>query len=157
METVTNIFGKTIRRRQIDAWVVSLNETEHYFIAEKHKPFIAEIRGVYMFDRNERTCLCELTPSYWLQHVSDTVILTPEADEKLTDEEKSAIYEAYENEGSDDIYVHCHTIDAKIGVHWRKRRFKVYHYGKTGVKYSDSSYDEQIEGIMEYLRGNAVL
>ena len=156
METITNIFGEVRRRRQIDAFVVSFNETEHYFIAEKDRPFIAEIRGIYFFNRNERTHVCEMTPSYWLMHLSDEVHFT-EAGEALSEEEKDRIYQEYEYEGGDDIYVHCHTLDKLIALRGKKRRGKVYHYGKTGVKYSDSSYDEQIDGIREYLQGNSVL
>ena len=156
METITNIFGEVRRRWQIDAFVVSFNETEHYFISEEHLPYIAQIRGIYFFNRNERTHVCEMTPSYWLMHVSDEVHLT-EAGEALSDDDKAKIYEAYEHEGGDDMYIHCHIVDSMIKMRGKKRRGKVYHYGKTGASYSEVSYDDQIDSIREYIQGNSVL
>ena len=142
----------TKRRKAIDCFVVALDETTHYCVRDEHKSLIAEIRGIYMLDRNEITYCCELTPSYYLIYIQDQVILTPEADKTLTDEEKGSIYEEYEQSGGDNIYVHCRQIDNII-----RSRKKVHHYGKTGVKYSDSSYEEQIEGLREHFQGNSVL
>ena len=135
----------------IDAQVISLNETEYYQIDEADAPFIAEIRGAYFFDRNLITHCCELTGSYFLMHVSDCVILT-DAGKELTDEQKDDIYEKYECNGGDDIYVHCHTIDRLIE---NAGRFEYHNYGETGVSYEDSVYDEQIEGLREHFCGNA--
>ena len=142
------------RQKQIDAFLVSFDETEYYKIYPEHEGKIAKVYGVYLFDRNEITHCCEMTPSYFLTHLYDTVCLTPEADDTLTDEEKSRIYEEYENEGGEDIYVHCHTIDNMIRS---RQKDRVYHYGKTGVKLSDSSYKDQWEGIREWATCNPPL
>jgi hypothetical protein len=135
----------------IDAHVISLDETDHYQIDPEDAPFIAQIRGAYFYDSNVVTHCCELTGSYYLMHIGDSVILTP-AGEELTDEQKDDIYQKYEFNGGDDIYVHCHTIDRLAA---NAGRFEYHHYGETGVSYEDSDYDEQIEGLREHFCGNA--
>ena len=138
----------------IDAYVVAFSEMGHYSITEEDQPHIQDIRGVYLFDRHQRTFCCEMTPSYWLIHLYDEVVLTPEADEALDESEKDAIYQEYENCGGDDIYVHCHTIDAKIEAN---KPSTVYHYGGTEVSYDQSGYEEQMEGLREHLSCNHCL
>ena len=137
---------KTARKKKIDAYVVSLDETNNYILNPRESEYIQSIRGVYFYDYNEQTCCCEFAPSYWLYHLYDEVVFNEEG-EKLSEEEKSVIYDIYENNGGDDIYVHCHTID----------KMKKHHYGSTGVKYSESDYDEQIEGLREHFCGNHVM
>jgi hypothetical protein len=94
-----------------------------------------------------------MTPSYWLIHLYDEVVLSPTAD-KLDESEKDAIYEEYENCGGDDIYVHCHTIDAIIEAN---KPNIVHHYGGTNVSYNESDYDEQLEGLQEHFSCNHCL
>jgi hypothetical protein len=137
----------------IDAYVVSFSQIGDYSIKEEDRRHIQDIRGVYLLDRNQRTFCCEMTPSYWLIHMYDEVILTPEAD-KLDESEKDTIYEEYENCGGDDIYVHCHTIDAMIEAN---KPFSVHHYGRTNVSYDKSEYEEQLEGLREYFCSNHCL
>ena len=134
------------RKKKIDAYVVSLDETNNYNLDPRESGYIQSIKGVYLYDWNEQTYCCEFAPSYWMYYLYNEVVFN-EKGEKLSDEEKSAIYDIYENCNSNDIYVHCHTID-KIK--------KQHHYGSTGVKYSDSGYDIQIEGLLEHFRANHV-
>lgn len=134
----------------IDAYVVAFDETGNYRIAEKHRPFIQSIRGVYLFNRNEETYCCELTPSYFLIHLYDEVIFEGEVSEELRDE----ISQKYEHCGGDDIYVHCRTIDSLMPGH---RPGWIHHYGNTEVSYDDSDYNEQMEGLREHFCGNHVL
>jgi hypothetical protein len=136
----------------IDAHVISLNETDHYQIDEADAPFIAEIRGAYFYDSNVVTCCCELTGSYFLMHIGDSVILTP-AGEELDDDAKDEIYQKYEFNGGDDIYMHAHTID-RLAAN-AEYRFEYHHYGETGVSYDESDYESQIEGLREHFCGNA--
>ena len=123
-----------------------MDETNNYNLDPRESGYIQSIRGAYLYDRNEQTCCCEITPSYDLLHLYDEVVFNEEG-EKLSEEEKSVIYDIYENCSGDDIYVHCHTID---------KMKKQYHYGSTGVKYSESDYDEQIEGLREHFCANHV-
>lgn len=134
----------------IDAYVVAFDETRNYRIAEKHRPLIQSIRGVYLFNKNEVTHCCELTPSYLLIHLYDEVVLAGE----VSDELREKISEEYEHCGGDDIYVHCHTIEVDRGGH---RPGWVHHYGNPEVSYEDSDYNEQMEGLREHFCGNHVL
>ena len=138
------------RSLPINAWLVALDETEHWHIPEKFKDIVISIRGVYLLDRNEITHCCETTPSYWLMHLYDSPVYS-DAYDKLTDEEKEEVHDYFEMEHGDDIYVHCHTIDRMLQ---KRKKGIVYHYGKTGVRYRDSSYDEQLDGIREWANGN---
>ena len=143
----------TTERLPIDGHVVALNETNHYKIKPEHQPHIQAIRGVYLYDANSHTHCCELTPSYYLIYLYDEVILTPEADESLSDEAKEAIYEEYEYCDGEDIYVHVHNLDTYVAAHPERH----HHHGGTEISYDDSDYDDQIEGLREYFNGNHVL
>ena len=134
----------------IDAFAVALDETANYEIAEKHRPYIKRIMGVYLFDRNQRIHCCELTPSYYLIHLYDQVILT-EAGEAMGEEFKDDLHEEYEHCGGENIYVHCSEISKLID---RNEKWTVYYYGDPEIDYEDSDYDDQMEGIREYLCAN---
>ena len=142
------------QRLPIDAYVVAFSEKHHYQIEEKDQPHIQDIRGVYLLNRNERTFCCGMTPSYWLIHLYDEVILTEDAEEALDDYERDRLFQEYEHCGGDDIYVHCHAIDAMIAA---MKPTTVHHHGRTGVPYSQANYDEQIEALAEHFCGNHCL
>lgn len=130
---------------KIDAWAIALDETDNYAIDEADAPLIRQIRGVYLFDRNRRTHLCEITPSYWLIRLYDQVITHDDMDEYQREGLEYAYY------SSSDIYVHCSTIDRLIE---QNDRDVVDHYGHAGVSFDDVDYDEQMESVREYLCGN---
>ena len=137
----------------MDIHVVALVETDHYFIEPRDVEYIAQIRGVYLFDKEKRTHCCELTPSYYLIHLYDQIILS-ESGDALNENEKDRLYQAYEYNGGEDIYVHCHEIDALVekadpGEH--------YVYGDSEVAEEDVEYDDQIEAVREHLCGNCPL
>ena len=135
----------------IDAVVIARDETLHYAIRPNHRKHISAIRGVYLFNRNEITHCCEITPSYHLIHLYDEVILT---DADCADDIREKLCEQYETCGGENIYVHCHEIDAKIEAN---KPNTVHIHGETGIPYDDSDYDEQIEGLREHFCGNHVL
>ena len=132
---------------KIDAWVIALDETDRYTISEADAPWIKQIRGVYLFDRNQRT---ELTSSYRLTHLYDQVIPVDYEDEYRCAE----LYNKYESGLSEDTYVHCHTID---GIIDENDRDVVCRYGNTGISFDDVDYDDQMESVREYLCGNCPL
>jgi len=140
-------------RLPIDARVIALNETEFYALPDEHKPYIRAIRGVYLYDANQRTYCCELTPSYFLIFLYNSVLLTEEG-QALNDEAKEALYDVYETENSgEDCYMHVADVDrlekaASAGLG------DYYAYGATEVSYEDSDYDDQIEGLREHFCGN---
>ena len=144
---------QTAKRLRINAWVIGFDETRNYNIKPEHAPHIQAIYGYYLFDRNEVTHCCELTPSYYLIHLYDVVILTPEAQDSLDEEMKDQIFQEYC--GGDNIYVHCRSVDAILRKRGKPKR--TYHYGETGVKFTDTDYDEQMESLREHLCGNPPL
>ena len=123
-----------------DIVAVALNETRHYLIDPADKPYIDRILGVYILDRSERTHCCEITPSYSLEHVYDTVV----ASFDCPDDIRERLDERYAHLGGDDIYVHCSVIDAlpadRIRV-WR---------GDDPIE----SDDEAMEHAREHFQGN---
>ncbi len=146
-EKMVNIFNKIIRRPRIDAMLVIRDETDLYTLPDDEAPYIKAIKCVYLYDKNYKTHLCEMTPSYYLIWLYTEVYFT-EKGEELDEFEKNEYYEKYEHGGADeDKYFHCHDIDGMA------TKFK-YKIGKTGVKYKDSTYDQQIEGLREHYCGN---
>jgi hypothetical protein len=141
------------RTLPIDARAISLDETEHYLIAEADKPFVRRIMGVYLYDRNSHTHLCEITASYWLIHLYDEVVLTEEG-EKLDDFEKERLYQEHETCGSDDTYMHVSAVDS-MEENFAKSRY--YVYGDPGVSFADVPYEDQMESLREYLNANHML
>lgn len=140
----------------IDARVIAYNETSYYNIEDEHKPFIKAIRNVYLYDKNEITHLCEITPSYWLIWLYTQVIFT-DAGNELGDFEKNDIFEKYEQcGGNDNIYVHCHEVD-QVEATAKKNEFRYYVYGATGVNLEDTSREEQMESLREHFQGNCPL
>ena len=146
------------QRKPIFACLVALDFGDNWQISEADKPFIQSIRSIFFYDKNERTHLCEFTPSYYLVFLNHTVILT-EAGEALSESAKDTLYQRYEFEEQDNPYYHCHDIDAfeerAKGKHGEKGRW--HKYGRTGVSYKDSDRDSQIEGLREHFQGNSYL
>lgn len=143
--------SETETRSPIDARVIAIDETEHYTFPVEDRPYIKKILAVYLYDANERTHCCELTPSHFLRYLYHVVRLT-EAGENLSDERREDFYTDYEvSNFNEDVYMHCATLEqlAEAGTP------EDYHnYGATGVSYEDSDYDDQIEGLVEHLNGN---
>jgi RimJ/RimL family protein N-acetyltransferase len=144
-----------LERSPIDAHVSALDETGHWNIDAEHAPYIKAIRGVYLFDRNERTHCCEITPSHYLIHLYDQVIFT-DAGEELDDYAKDDIYQTYEYTGqSEDIYVHCRTVDRMIAKATKPGlNFDHYHDGTVNAPYADTKHAEQMEALREHFCGN---
>ena len=145
----------TVKKRIVDIRVIALNETEHYVIDEADKEHIEMIVGVYMFDFNSCTHVCELTPSYFLRHIRDEVRLTEKSQSELTLEKQEELYDKYENEYQDDIYMHCGHVH-KIIAHMLtlpNSRDRYCVEGKQELP-DDTTYDEYIEEVWEDCRGN---
>lgn len=134
----------------IDAYAVALDEMDHYQIAPADQRYIEQIRGVYLFDHNQQTHCCELTPSYYLIHLYDQVILTEEGAE-LDDLIQDRLFQEYEHCGGEDCYVHCSAIEKIIKCNDSRT---IYHYGDTEISQQDVGYDEQMESIREKLCEN---
>lgn len=142
---------KTEIRSPIDAHVIAIDETEHYTFPAEDAPYIDRILAVYLYDANERTHLCELTPSHFLRYLHHVVHLT-EAGENLSDERREELYTDYEVENfNEDVYMYCATLK-RLAAAGTPENYD--HYGATEVSYEDSEYDDQIEGLIEHFNGN---
>lgn len=132
----------------IDAYAVALHETINYYIKPEHRPHVRAIRGVYLFDRNSRTHCCELTPSYYLIHLYDQVIPADDTSE----EQRQQLYDAYENQGGEDCYVHCSRIERLIKAN---DKANVCHLGKPVYRTGEPIPADELadrDAIMEDLR-----
>lgn len=133
----------------IDARVIAINETEHYHLPPEHAPYIRAIRGVYLYDANQRVHLCELTPSHYLIFLYNSVLLTDEGLE-LDDEKRGELYDEYEYGcHGDDIHVHCSDVERLA-----KATGDYLEDGATEVSYDKCDYEEQIEGLVEHFSCN---
>lgn len=138
---------KTNADARIDAYAIALDETDGYIIADKDRPYIRAIRGVYCFDRNRRTYCCELTPSYFLIHLYDAVIWT-EAGEALDGFKLDELDQKYAYCGGEDCYMHCSRVQRIID---RDQPHTVGHIGDVDWADPDMDYDERIEALVEGL------
>lgn len=113
--------------------IVKIDETRHWRedIAA-HGP----IYGVYLYDEREHTYLCEMTPSYHLNFLYHTF-----GEQEVPEE----IVELVEGVYSDDIYVHVHQIPPTA-----------YDCGKYKIE-KDQTYEDVLEGVLEYYRCNWVV
>ena len=141
-------------RREIDAYAVALDETEHYNIDPADAPYIQRIDGVYLFDRNEKTHCCELTASYYLIYLYASVVFTDD----ISDDLRNKLDEKYAHEPSDDIYVHCHTVDRIVAA---GKPYTVSHYGDVGpddladdLQETDVRHNLEMEAIREDMCAN---
>ena len=74
----------TTERKPIDAYAVALDETTLRPARGRRQPR-QKITGVYVFDRSQRTHLCELTPSYYLIYLYSQIIPTDDTDDDTRD------------------------------------------------------------------------
>ena len=147
----------TENRVTIDARVIALNRTHHYLIDAKHQPSIARIEEVYLYDKNQHTHCCELTPSYYLIHLYTRVIFSPKGD-KLNEHEQDEIFQAYEHEVTEECYVHCHEIDA---LETQAKPF-TYHihgdpeFGDAADEFENEEdfHDSVMDALREHFQGN---
>ena len=129
----------------VDAWVIALDATEYWCIASEDAPWIDRIYSVYMIDRNERTHLCEYTPSNFCRFLYHRVEL--KGPEPVPDDVLDRINQRYELESADDTYTHVSTVQAFIGEHGEDKE-RVHHCGAVQV---DPPNQNRRDEIMEEL------
>lgn len=134
----------------IDAYLISLDETHNWIIADDDKPFIKAIHTVYLLDRNSHTHCCELTPSFWLIFVYNDI----EFDGEVSEEIRERLYSNYADEGGESCYVHVRNIEPVLE---KATPGKVYHYGSPEVSEDDVERDDQMESLREYFNCNHCL
>ena len=120
--------------------VVRQDETHNWGFDEGRD--LGTIYGVYLVDTNEVTHCCEITPSYYLRHLYDTC---DSPDGVVRDE-----VESYSTCDDQNIYVHCHVIDAMKAP-------DVYVCQPMEEHELADNYDALIEGYLEHFNGNHML
>jgi hypothetical protein len=140
---------KVTETRTLDLWLVRLEQTNHHPVAGDE-----EVLGwaeVYLYDRNEVTYCCELTPSYCL-YALYTEVMLKDFGEGLSEEELSRLHEEHETSLDEYVrYVHCHDIQ-RLDDDPRR----AYHIGEQMVE-EGQTYEDVIEGYSEFYRGNHML
>lgn len=112
---------------------VALDVTRHYNLAEEDKPLITRILDVFIYNPGERHHACEITPSYWLEHVYTTV----ETAVDTSDEDRERLDLKYAHEPTEDCYMHISDVE-KVPEDRRK----------------DLGEFESLEEAREYAQGN---
>lgn len=142
----------------LDLHLVALEETGLWELdIPGWRAAVQRIETVYLFDRNERTHSCELTPSYWLLPVETRAIFhDPDQDSRLTDRIDGEISRC----PPEPCYVHCHTLDDLI-ERLKTERFRYYHLGDPELPFEAATEEESRNAILEAMsqacRENAVL
>lgn len=112
---------------------VAVNDTAAFNLDPEDAPHIYRIWSVYFYDADERTHLCEATPSYHLRGLYTTV----EFFVGVCEEVRERIYDRYTQEGVEDTYMHCSTVE----------RFHNVEYGPVD---DDTTEDD----VREHWQGN---
>jgi hypothetical protein len=127
---------------------------------EEDREYISRIWSVYLVDTNTQTYCCDTNPSYYMHHLYDSIEPSPKG-ELLDEKAREKLMDRYELHFDEEYsgYMDRHRIDELIK---RARQMKdenvVYHHiGKTNVPYEEESYDQQMERLAEFYRGNRVL
>jgi hypothetical protein len=117
-----------------DWWVVAIDETKHWNIAEEDVPLIDCILGVYIYDANTYTHCCELAPSYWLCLSYETIVFkgmpgegASDAEERVWEKKRDDLEEKYLRSVHDDSLHYRHVSDVE---HMRAAHPETFrHYG----------------------------
>jgi len=89
--------------------VLKIDESEHITDPEFLERCGGKVYSVYLYNDQEVTHCCELTPSYWLYEVDVIAESYPE-----DPEESDKLYEdlRYCRNDQGGIYIHCHSVDS---------------------------------------------
>lgn len=112
---------------------VKINETTHWNEKFRETYGITKMLGVYVFDPNECTHCCELTPSYEFNFIHTQVDWSKELNEEEKEEMEDQILES-DCQTESIIYMHCSSIN----------RMKTIEIGEF----------DTIEDAVEYFQGN---
>lgn len=122
--------------------LIRLDDTANWNIADIEKHY-GKIYCVYLYDANQVTNCCEITPSYLL------FPLYSYAEKEISEAQQDVIDE--NNIYSDDMYVHCKDIDS---VKDKTEHISCNRYGVNGSYSTDEKHEELMEQATGYFRGN---
>ena len=88
-----------------DIKYVKIDDTGHWAQGFLEKYGITKMVGVYIFDANEYTYCCEITPSHWLEFIETQPEPTLDMDQDTYEELCEEIREAEFN-NDNDCYMH---------------------------------------------------
>lgn len=90
--------------------IVKFEETEFYDATELTRLGIKKVYGIYLYDKNQVTFCCELTPSYCLYYVDFCYDNSSDLTDVQCEEAYDWLVEA--NSGNEEVeYFHCSDID----------------------------------------------
>lgn len=119
--------------------LVLMDETKYYHMREGDERYIKQIFQTYLYDQNEYTYCCELTPSHWLEPVYTSIVFADDTPDDIRDELDSL----YCYEGKEGYYMHVSAVKGYVG-----RNPGNHHvYGEA----------EDMDEAREYYQGNWVL
>ena len=131
--------AKTVKLR-----LVLLDQTTHW--RDDIKQACGKIFTPYMYDENQHTYCCEITPSY-------TLYPLPSFSEKeISDEIYDELLKG-DSENTEPIYMHVSDVDKM-----KTKEAKFSHTLEGGLRYYNSEgkkYRDIIEAADEYFRGNS--
>lgn len=104
-----------------------------------------KIYGVYVYDRNEVTHICSFTPSYLLYYIESV------GEVFIEDDDHDTLEEANRENHAD--YFNCSTID-QIASEYPNRHSILQDFSEPDMPL-EITYDDALEGTLEYARGNS--
>lgn len=125
--------------------LVTLDETQYW--SESITERAGRVYGTYLVDLNERTFCCEITPSYCLEPLYSSALLSLEEedqDQKLYDE----ITEGHDACDNDPRYFHCRVIDTLPAS-------QKYDLGTAWIS-ADESREDAMQELVSYYRSNVL-
>jgi len=124
-------------------WRLVMSDVTHYWVlGDGDQEKVERIVTVYLYNKNEVTHCCEITPSYCLWPVETRA----EFRDGVSDLDIDRIDGNIRRWADDEVvYVHCHALAGMTVKH-----------KKLGSVFPGSveTGDEQRESLLEYLRGN---
>jgi len=112
---------------------IEIDETSSFNINREDAPFIKKIMGIYFFDKNEYTYVCEMLPSYFLRALGYSVHLKDGTPEDVAER----LHSTYADCDSEDHYRHVSDINRL-----------------PSVPYGDSDDPVTEDDAREYWQGN---
>jgi len=131
--------------------IVKIQSTRDWDQEFVKKSQIKEIWDVYLYDQNERTFCCELTPSYCLNYMDTHAYFADGISDEDRDEAEESIMES--TAWNDRVsYYHCSAIDSLPEEH-KDRNNPLDDYDDTDWS-DDEQYQAVIDDYIGYYRAN---
>jgi hypothetical protein len=126
---------------------VRINETRHY--TDEIKAKFGKIYSTHLFNKNEATHLCSMTPSYCLHYLGTIVEFKNESDSE--DEDLVNLRDELENESGYELadYYNCSSIDSLPA-----EDFADCLMGDDAEWATKEEYDDLVDELVEDCHGN---